>query len=63
MRAELTRIVQLQVVLGVIVRLVGIILHIPVVVNVFPRPVVAAVLVILLQVNAVPGDTAPLGAQ
>ena len=63
MRPELARVVELQVVLGIIVRLVGIVADIPVVVVIFPRPVVATVFVILFQVYPVPGDTAPLCAQ
>ena len=63
MRPELARVVELQVVLGIIVRLVGIVADIPVVVVIFPRPVVATVFVILFQVYSIPGDTAPLCAQ
>ncbi len=63
MRPELARVVELQVVLGIIVRLVGIVADIPVVVVVFPRPIVATVFVILFQVYPVPGDTTPLIAQ
>ena len=47
-------------VLGVVVGLVPVILRIALIVLVFARTVISAVLVVLLKVDAVPGDAAVL---